>query len=284
MDLPCRRVQTLISLAAIEAVKADGFLRLRLPKAASETVSAAIEAARAFFRLPITEKLMNRLPDECAFTPMGIEYSASPATVDVMETFRACVRTEGAAEQLPSPDARRLHAAAMAAAAELEVLAEQFAFQLARACHGDPTPLVGAFHRWSEVQLNYALPHGSTVEFINELHEDGNFVTIGCTTGAGLEIRDIAGTFIPLTVMPPEVLLMPAEIAMLMSGGAVQPLYHRVRRRADVAERITLLFNGDLDPAACTPWARNHSNHGVNVGARVLANAYRFGITPFRPE
>ena len=274
---------SLISASAIERIRAEGYLKIRLSESASAAVIAAIESAHVFFRLPHQEKLMNCLPDECGFMPMGIEYSASPAVPDAMETFRASIRTEEAAQKLKSLAARRLHRAAMAAAPHLEAIAEEFAVQLASALNGDPSNVRGAFHRWSEVQLNHALPHGSA-EFINEAHEDGTFVTIACATDPGLEIQNAAGEFIPVAVAPPDIIVMPAEIATLMSGGHVLPVYHRVRRNAGFRERLTLLFNGDIDPAACVPWVRNEFNAGIDVGSRVLTNAGRFGITPFRLE
>ena len=276
---------SLISDDDIARLRDDGFLLMRLPTAASAALETAFAAALSFFRLPNAEKMRSRLPENRGYRPTGIEYSSSPEILDAMETFSASDRTEAAANSLPSAKARLLHEKAMAARDVLEPIAEEFATQLARASRGEPphVDFRGAFRRWSEVQLNYALPM-TDVEFINEAHEDGTLVTIGCATRPAFEMRTRAGAFVPLTASPPEVIIMPGAIAALLSGGFVQPLYHRVRRTSACLERMALLFNGDIDPRLCSPWVKNEMNAGVDIGSRVLTNASHYGITPFKPE
>jgi hypothetical protein len=47
---------------------------------------------------------------------------------------------------------------------------------------------------------------------------------------------------------------------------------------------MALLFFADIDPALCKPWIENETNLGVDIGARVLTNALRFGLKPYQPE
>lgn len=271
---------------AIARLRVDGFFLLRLPEASSSALAAAIDAAFAFFRMSNTQKLGNSLPEGCGYRPMGTEYSASPDLLDLMESFTANVRTQADAAALPSPIGRLLHERAITVTQVLEPIAEAFATKLARVSSGDQNlgDFKGAFHRRSFVQFNYAQPSVATAEFINEAHEDGTLMTIGCATARGLEIRSRAGDFVPLTVALPDVIVMPAEIAALLSGGYVQPLYHRVRQHPDCPERLALLFNGDIEPRLCTAWVRNELNANVDIGARVLTNSHRFGIPGFCPE
>jgi hypothetical protein len=74
---------------------------------------------------------------------------------------------------------------------------------------------------------------------------------------------------------------LPGQIASLLSGGMIQPLYHQVIANHNVSERIAYLFFGDIDPQACTPWVTTEQNAGVDIGARVRTSVNRFGLTGF---
>ncbi len=87
-----------------------------------------------------------------------------------------------------------------------------------------------------------------------------------------------------ITTAPNEVLVMPGEIVWLLSGGQIRPLHHRVRREPSCSERLALLFFGDINPRLCRPWVRADVNEGVDIGARVLTNAARFGLDGFPLE
>jgi len=76
-------------------------------------------------------------------------------------------------------------------------------------------------------------------------------------------------------------IVMAGEIAHLLTGGAVEPLYHCVRPARDVPERLALLYFADLDPSLCEPWVRNAFNRDAAIGERVLTNPTRFGLRGF---
>jgi isopenicillin N synthase-like dioxygenase len=132
--------------------------------------------------------------------------------------------------------------------------------------------------------LNYSRPAEVTTPYINEAHEDGAFLTVAYANAPGLELRTADGDFVPTTNGQDNVLILPGEIAWLLSGGSVRPLYHRVRPDARFHERMTLLFFGDIDPGLCQPWVLNEVNKGVDIGARVLRNPTRFGLQEWKLE
>jgi isopenicillin N synthase-like dioxygenase len=165
----------------------------------------------------------------------------------------------------------------------LEPIAEILTIQLADTLSGHASyeKLRGAFRRWSCLQLNYSRPANTPAAFIHEPHEDGHLITISCADGPGLEVQTANGEFIPITTAYDEMVIMPGEIAWLLSGGQVRALYHRVRREPDCRERLAILFFVDIDPRLAKPWVNNKVNERVDIGARVLTNATRFGLNGF---
>jgi len=133
-------------------------------------------------------------------------------------------------------------------------------------------------HQWSCLQMNYARPSEVLAEFINEPHEDGHLITIGYATGPGLEIQTAQHGLQPLVPGQGQFVVMPGEIAYLLSGGLILPLYHCVKCDRTLPERMSLQFFADIDPRLCIPWCRNEVNANVDIGARVLTNARRFGL------
>jgi hypothetical protein len=197
-----------------------------------------------------------------------------------MESFTASYRSIASAGTLSYPRASILHARIIEVIGVLIAFAESITLEVCRALsNADYLQLRGGFRNWSRIQINYSRPVDVSEQFINELHEDGNLFTIACADGPGLEIMLPTGEFVPVTALPPKILIMPGEIAWLLSGGAVAPLYHRVSPGPGIPERISMLLFCDLDPHLCQPWVANEINAGVNIGARVAANDKRFGLT-----
>src|SRR6185312_7685016 len=117
---------------------------------------------------------------------------------------------------------------------------------------------------WSCLQVNCA-PAVSARSLIHPTHEDGHLLTIGVADGPGLEARTAVGGFVAPPVPPGWAIAMPGDIASLMSGGRLAPLYHRVRGAGRT--RMAILFFIDLAPSDCVPWVRNAVNEGVDIGA-----------------
>lgn len=275
---------------AFEKLRKDGFFLHRISEAAQQNISETIAAAFSFFRLSLEDKQLNRLPEEMGYRPFGIEYSQSPAHPDQIESFSVNPRIVDKLLELPSGAAKVLCNRMLASFDVLESIAETTIIHLANKIGGHAVgrQLHGAFHHRSRLQVNYSRPAETTFSHINEAHEDGDLVTIACASGPGLEIQRFNGRFngqfTPLTTGSGEVLIMPGEIAWLLSGGQIRPLYHRVRPLANQVERIALLFFGDIDPTLCEPWMLNEINRGVDIKSRVLTSVTRFGLKGFASD
>jgi isopenicillin N synthase-like dioxygenase len=260
----------------LKRLKSDGYLLLRLDRAVYQAVTMTFNAAYPFFRAPADEKITSRLPEDCGYRPIGIEYSQSPDRPDLAESFTVCRRGREAAAQLRSPRAKTLYR-------HMLLTYDAIIIRLADALSSQQAGkrLRGTFRRWSRLQINYSRPAGITEPLINESHEDGNVITIACATGPGFEIQDPGDNYLPVTTLSHEALIFPGEITWLLSGGQIRPLYHRVRPEPRCVERLALLFFGDIAPQSCQPWVRNDMNANVNIGERVRISVTRFGLAGF---
>jgi isopenicillin N synthase-like dioxygenase len=271
---------------AVERLKNDGFLLIPLTKPACKNVAATFGAAYRFFSAPQDEKNKNILPWELGYRPTGIEYSQSPDRPDPIESFTVDGRADGTPADCKTATARELYKRMLSTFDIFEPIADTLTARLASVLSGKSAgrALRGALRRWSCLQLNYSRPANADAPFINESHEDGHLLTISCANAPGLEIQTAGGDFMPMTTAPDEVLVMPGEIVWLLSGGQIRPLYHRVRREPGCSERLALLFFCDINPRLCRPWVHADINEGVDIGARVLTNAARFGLGGFLLE
>jgi isopenicillin N synthase-like dioxygenase len=273
----------LIPVGSVEKLADDGFLLVSLPGAAVRRVTATFDAGYRFFRASLGQKSAVKLPDDCGYRPVGVEYSQSPERPDPFESFTASVRTVGASERLKWVIARVLYQRMLATIDMLEPIAEALTMQLADSLSGRSSGdrLRGALRRWSCLQVNYSRPSDVTSPFIHEAHEDGHLMTVACSDGPGLEIQLVDGRFIPISTAIGKMLIMPGDIAWMLSGGRIRRLYHRVRPDGRCVERMALLLFCDIDPRLCEPWVYNAVNAGIDIGARVLTNATRFGLRGF---
>lgn len=277
---------TQISQDTVERLKTDGFLLLRLTEADCETVKETFEAAYPFFRSPLEEKIPNILSLDSGYRPMGVEYSQAPERPDLVESFTASFRTRAEITKLPSLRAQDLFNRMLKTIDIFEAIAEAIIIRLADDLSERQAGenLKGAFRHWSRLQLNYSRPANASAPFINEAHEDGDLLTVACATGPGFELQAANGKFIPITTSEDEVLALSGEIAWLLSGGLIRPVYHRVRPESRANERMALLFFGDIHPQLCEPWINSEVNADVDIGARVLTNATRYGLHGFTLE
>jgi isopenicillin N synthase-like dioxygenase len=279
-------MSTQISQDAVNRLKTDGFLLLRLAEVAYQTVNSTFEAAYPFFRAPLEEKILNKLSQDSGYRPMGVEYSQAPERPDLVESFTASFRTRAEITRLPLPNAQLLFERMLNTIDAFESIAEAITIRLADELSENQAgeKLKGAFRQWSRLQLNYSRPASATATFINETHEDGDLLTVACATGPGFELQAANEEFIPITTAPDEVLVIPGEIAWLLSGGLIKPMYHCVRPEPCERERMALLFFGDIHPQLCEPWIKSEVNANVDIGARVLTNATRYGLHGFTLE
>ena len=267
-------------------LRTQGFLQLVAQDAVLEAVQATFTAAREFFAASEEEKHGCVLPLDCGYRPYGAEYSVTADIPDALESFTVSDRARIHGVAMSSTRGHELYARMDAAFGLMEVLSEALAHQIASDVSGGTAGALcaGAFRRWSRLQLNFARPTATSNDFINELHEDGHFLTIVKSTGSGLEVRTPQGNFISPAVEPHEVLVMPGQIVSLMTAGEIKPLYHRVRKMRGQAERMALLFFADIVPQYCVPWKHSEAYAGIDIGARVLTNSSRFGLRDFPIE
>lgn len=257
-----------------------GYLLLDLAPQTATQIKAVFSTGVQFFRSSPSEKHRNGLPDDFGYRPIGIEYSTTPDQPDMAESFSVCARMD--ASQLSSPLARLLYSKMLEVFDVFERTLEAIATDLQKSLNPNSAFRQGAFRQWSRLQLNYSRPAELTTSFINETHEDGDFLTIACSTAPGLELSPGQGAFIPKETRLGQALVLPGEIAWLLSGGLIRPCWHRVRTEANELERMALLFFGDLDPRLCQPWVHNEVNAHVNIGDRVLKSVGRFGLKGFK--
>jgi len=260
-----------------------GYGVLPLSDAARALVEESFATATNFFQMPSAAKSASELPQGCGYRPYGREYSGSKRRFDRIESFTASRRTETTALALENPPARDLHRVMAKTIRALEPDCETLIAGIAQVL--DPSTEVRALgaglKRWSCLQINCA-PATSPRSLIHPPHEDGHLLTLGVADGRGLEVRMSTGDFTAVSIPDDAAIGMPGETARLMTGGRLQPLYHRVRGTGRV--RMAVLFFIDLAPADCTPWVRNAVNEGVDIGAAVLRNPSRFGVGGFALE
>jgi isopenicillin N synthase-like dioxygenase len=275
--------QGLIPRNLVETLKSQGYLSLELGQMTSDKIAAVFLAGGQFFTTSAAEKNASRLPNDFGYRPVGIEYSSAPDRPDLAESFSVSARTSNAS--LGNPLAQTLFNSMREVFDDLEAIVEQVGVQLAETLGESIGPeLRGGFHRWSRLQLNYSRPAQVEAPFINEPHEDGDFMTLACATGPGLELKTSSTAFTSAATSAGEALVIPGEILWLLSGGLIEPLWHCVRPQIRATERMALLFFGDLDPGLCEPWIHNEINSNVNIAEKVLRSVTRFGLKGFSLE
>lgn len=272
---------------ANEAYRRDliekGYALFALPDELEAGIQAVYALAEGYFELPADLKARTELPFGCGHIPFGQEHSGDPARPDQVDIFIASARTAPLATALDVIPARHLHAMMMRVFDAIECLAEALLCHIAEQfCTGSATRLRGGLRRWSQLQLNRALPIEPGA-LVNAQHEDGHLLTFAHATGPGLEVK-VADAFVPIARPPKCVVLMPGSALTLLTGGQIAPLYHQVRAHFSEHPRLSLMFFADLDPSVCQPWRLGACNEGVDIGEHVLANSPRFGVPGFTRE
>ena len=272
--------------ALLERLIELGQAVIELAPPEAEAIAGVVAAASSFFRLPAVEKAKCRIGPAAGYRPYGIEYSNSPERPDEMETFSATAASASQGSAFPPGSARDLHSRAAATFQLLEPLAEQLVVALAEDLTSRPwkDALRGGLHRWSCLQVNHSHPSEARSEFINEVHEDGHFLTLAYATSEGLELRHGDGDFSKATTTSNQMVVMLGGIASLMTDGRLPPLYHRVRAIRGCTERTAVLFFADLSPELCQPWIVGETNRSVDIGAHIQANPTRFGLQRYGSE
>jgi isopenicillin N synthase-like dioxygenase len=275
-----------ISFETLEKIETEGFVTFTLNHQSDQVISSVYDAGYRFFRTASDHKMRHRLPNDFGYRPIGVEYSQSPDRPDPIESFTASARSQSETPKSWSDDGKRLSQSMLQAIDVLEPITDAIITELAFRVGGSQlrNKLRGGLHRWSCLQLNYSRPKIVASGLIHEAHEDGHLLTIACSTAPGLERQVEEEQFVPISTSTHEFVVMPGDIAYLLSGGRIRPLYHRVQTDINCEERMALLFFADVSPDLCDPWVINEVNRNVNIGDRVLSNSQRFGVQAFEAE
>lgn len=131
-------------------------------------------------------------------------------------------------------------------------------------------------------QVNYSRPEELDRDFLLDEHEDGHLVTLVNASADGLEIK-VGEDWHPLSPKAGHVLVMPGSLLSLMTGGALQPLYHRVRNLRAPAERLSVMIfvNPDLT-RPLPPWVGGDGAGTLDVLEVACRNPLMFGLPPLR--
>lgn len=262
----------------VELLETDGFLSVNVSRALQKCFDSVFQAAHCFFRTSEESKLKNSFPRDMGYRPYAAEYSASPLLPDQVESFSV---TDGmiSPSLTSTTPANILCKEMLSAYGLMELIAEEIIVKLANGLSGNAAGnnLRGQVHHWSLLQLNYSTPVKVSTRLINESHEDGALLTVAHAREPGLELL-IGDRFVPFTNEPDQILVIPGDIAWLLSGGRIKPMFHRVQPIRNLEERMALLFFADINPALCVPWVSNETNQGIDIGSLVLKNPQRFGL------
>jgi isopenicillin N synthase-like dioxygenase len=268
----------------LETLRAQGFLRVALSDAIQRSIQGIFDAGSTFFQQPVEEKALLTVEQDLGYRAFGDEYSISPDFPDQLESFSVSPRLT-----IPSGSYRSLAAQIlydrMSKTFELfEPIVEDLTITLAKKLTNGRVGehLKGKLRYWSRLQLNYTQPTRVAFPFINETHDDLDLFTINCASGAGLELRIGDDTFLPVDTGVSEAIIFPGEIAWLLSGGNLRPMYHRVRTHSEIKERMSLLFFADPEPEYCEAWILNAVNDNVDIGEHVRHNVSKFGLKGFK--
>jgi isopenicillin N synthase-like dioxygenase len=109
-------------------------------------------------------------------------------------------------------------------------------------------------------------------------HEDGHLLTLVTATGPGLEIETADG-YRPAEVAEDEMLIMPGSLLTLMTGGEIQPLYHRVRNSFRKEPRYSMMYFVNPESGqVLDPWIRNETNAGIDIIEEANKLPQKFGL------
>ena len=267
------------------ALRTRGYLKVRCQPGLTAALGRVLDAADAFFSLPLEVKRRNALEELCeGYRGLATEYSDVADRPDLHESFWVHAFIAEKAQARLDRQGQPLYRSMLHVAEEFDKIITSMLIALQRhyrVPNPDQPQFTTAFG--SHLQLNYYNPPRHQRDFLMDCHEDRLLFTILHSNASGLEIRARDGSFIPMTTEPDEVFIMPSDIAMLLSGGEIQPLYHRVRNVPEVPKRTSLMYFANPDASHARkiePWREAEVNRGVDIMRRVIENPLKFGLPP----
>lgn len=267
------------------ALKACGYLKLRCQPGLTAAVGKVLDEADVFFSLPLVLKNKSNLGDLYeGYRELGSEYSAVEERPDLHESFWVHAFNADKARTHLDQHAQTLYRSMLHVAQAFDDIVASILVALQHhygVANPDEPQFLTAFG--SHLQLNYYSPRKHRRDLLMDCHEDGLLFTILHSNTSGLEIRAPDGSFIPMATEPDELFIMPGDIAMLLSGGEIQPLYHRVRNMPQVQKRMSLMYFANPNASYAQkirPWRESEVNRDVDIMRRVIENPLKFGLPP----
>jgi isopenicillin N synthase-like dioxygenase len=267
-----------ITKAARDIVE-NGYAVVKLSDLDGRNLSQAIGTAVDFFRRPLEDKMAHGSTDHnYGYRPFGIEYSVSPERPDMNECFTLW---SSRLDLIPNAqDIPELTGAFVDWRNSLAPLVKGIVDEVARSFGADGAP---AFEKASYLQINYCLPTPLERDFLQDKHEDGHMVTVLHATAPGLEIYaegEHSENVRPMLPDADEVVIMPGSVLTALSGGAIQPLYHRVRNHGlDDRQSIMYFVNPEIDEPLFG-WVESGDGERADIREHVQNAPSMFGLPP----
>jgi isopenicillin N synthase-like dioxygenase len=260
------------SQAVADAVLARGWAKVQLDEPDRIVLSSLLETSAAFFSRPESEKHAHVSDGNHGYRAMGVEYSLTPERPDVNESISLW------SDRLDLiPRARELGPIAKWLVAWQSVVAgitaELLGELAARFAHPSAVP----FRAASSVQINqYALASPDR-ECLQDRHEDGHIVTLVHGAKPGLELF-LDGEVVPIATAEDELVVMPGSVLTMLTGGAVEPMYHQVRNLGLPDRRSVMYFVNPEMNEPILPWVGK--NHDLREAVRSSPNSFGLPDTP----
>ncbi|UGT61413.1 2OG-Fe(II) oxygenase family protein [Nocardia asteroides] len=262
----------------VDQILRSGYATISLVSNEAQLTQQVIEKASEFFRLPINQKLGARASDNNhGYRTIGLEYSQVSTRPDLNESFSIWGFHK---PEALAPNAATLARSLQSWHLELAPLVEEVLLALRHKLF--PTGQSDSISsiESSYAQINHYGPIDAQIDrpFLQDTHEDGHLITLLTTEQAGLEVsRSDEGPFQPITPGLDFLLIMPGSALTAVSGGAISPLYHRVRN-LKLRSRYSLMYFAN--PSLLRPvygWSQI-DEAGVDLGPAIAAKPNQFGL------
>ena len=279
VEIPEYEIQTLTRTEAYQALQEFGAFFLQLPTECRVAIDHLVELSNRFFAQEMDHK-SDFLDSETlvGFRPEGIEYSCSPDRPDKMTSLSYNLVYHTRLENLADRQDRLALLQTMQDTANgmnilfCELLSLLAGEDWAENIHP------GMFDGGSFLQINdYQATHLKD-EIQQDAHEDGNILTILCSSQAGLEVSVDSRTYREVTPGKGRAVVFGGEILSLLSGGALPMTYHRVVRKEGVSARQSMMFFGNPSQGInLQPWEKAEQGT-IDIARLARDNSQRFGL------
>jgi isopenicillin N synthase-like dioxygenase len=254
-------------------ILAEGYATVRLDADAAARLATLYSEATQFFARDTEAKLQYSVPSRSTgYRPHAYAHAGLPDKPDLNESFLYWP------QKSKTPPNDHEITAFLDAYEAYRVVAARIAGELIdelRARYGH-VPEV-SFEDASVLQIN-SFGEPSDEELLQQPHEDAILLTVIWASAPGLEAV-LGDELRPLNFTPDEVVVMPASVMTVMTGGEIQPLVHLARNHKNVDRKSMMYFVSPNADAEIEPFVVNDFNRTTNIRELVLNNpeAY-FGL------